>query len=94
MATTITTPTIEGYDASAANAAGGPESRNPHMCSSPNWFAFHAGRRLWTLGMTRPIKATMGRGYSVNVWTAASRFKVSFPGDDFIRDIVVDRIEG
>jgi hypothetical protein len=55
-----------------------PGLRNPHHMTSAEGMAFSAGRSMNSSGYTRPTRATMGRGYTVNVETAANRFKATF----------------
>ncbi len=76
MATIITEQAQAGYIVEhPATYSGGT---NPHLWSSANWFGFEAGRAMGRCAYTKPIKATMGRGYQVNVWTASNRFLVTF----------------
>lgn len=76
MTTVITEEAQAGYTVEhPATYSGGA---NPHLYSSAKWFGFEAGRAMGRCAYTKPIKATMGRGYQVNVWTAANRFRVSF----------------
>lgn len=88
MATILTEPAQAGYDPTA----DGTIKPNPHLFSSPSFYAFEAGRRMWAMGYLRPVKATMGRGYSVNLWTADNQFRATFPGDDDMRRITVERV--
>lgn len=52
------------------------QDENPHLQSSPMWYAFEAGRALAPMSDIKKCK--MSRGYSVRVETAASIFIVSF----------------
>lgn len=88
MATILTAQAQDGWD----HLPDGNVKANPWIYSSPCFYAFEAGRRMWVMGMTRPTKATMGRGDSVNLWTAANRFKATFPGDDLGREVLVERL--
>jgi len=72
--TDLTQNAIEGWRAHYT-------PRNPHLFSSPNWYAWAAGQALYQTGYCVPTKARMGRGYSVNVQTAANDFIVKFPKD-------------
>lgn len=87
--TDVTQAAQEGYDPTPDLSI----KRCPYLFSSPSFYAFHAGQRLWALGKGRPVKATMGRGYSVNVSTDAARFSVRFEGDADLRHIVVTEIK-
>jgi len=81
MATDITDITdyaILGYKASSDLGGEPPYPANPLLRSSPGWMGYEAGMTLARKGFTVPTKVTMGRGYSVNVWTAANRFRVGF----------------
>lgn len=71
MTTTITTEAQAGFDDGATRT-------NQHLFSSAAWMAHEAGNALYNRGFTRPVKATMGRGYSINIWTAANQFIVRF----------------
>lgn len=88
MATILTEPAQAGYDPTT----DGTIKPNPYLFSSPSFYAFEAGRRMWAMGFTRPIKATMGRGYTVNLWTASNQFKATFPGDSDLRQTIVTRL--
>jgi hypothetical protein len=76
MATVITEEAQAGYSKSHPRTY--EEGRNPYLHSSPAWMGWEAGAALGRAAYTKPIKATMSRGYSVNVWTAANRFRVTF----------------
>lgn len=69
MATIVTGAAEAGYER---------EASNPFLHSSPNWMAYAAGQAMNRCGYTKPVRATMGRGYQVNVWTAANQFRVAF----------------
>ena len=71
MASNLTPQAIEGWRAHYAPT-------NPYLFSSPNWYAWEAGQALHRTGRCVPTKASMGRGYSVNVETVASRFHIWF----------------
>lgn len=60
----------------------GEELDNAHIPTSPAWYAYEAGAAMAARGFTMPTKARMGRGYSVNVETAATRFRVTFDKAD------------
>ena len=65
---------------------------NPHMYSSACWYAWEAGRALDHSGRTKPVKATMGRGYSVNLKTAANEFKAIFHGSQSFTTVTIERV--
>lgn len=79
MATELTDNARAGWE-TAGPVWGVDRGTNPHLHSSACWFGFEAGKALGKAGYTKPIKATMGRGYTVNVWTAVNRFRVAFNG--------------
>jgi hypothetical protein len=58
---------------------------NPHLFSSPMWFAFEAGVHMRQHGATGPRKVKMSRGYSVRAETAANTYVLRFTGRDFER---------
>lgn len=70
MATVLTTQAIEGYRHEDGN-------ENRYIATSPAWYGFRAGKALRDYGVSAPVKATMGRGSTVNLWTAATRFRVT-----------------
>lgn len=76
MATIITDEAQAGYTVEHPTTYSG--GSNPHLHSSAAWFGFEAGKAMGRCAYTKPIKATMGRGYKVNVWTVANRFVISF----------------
>jgi len=76
MATIITEAARSGYR--------DPTNKNPFPHSSPAWYGFEAGRTHRRSGRTEIIKATMGRGYTVNLETASrmrlvAKFGVALP---------------
>jgi hypothetical protein len=58
---------------------------NPHLFSSPMWFAFEAGVHMRETGASGPRKVKMSRGYSVRAETAANTFILRFTGQAFER---------
>ena len=58
-----------------------PSEPTPYIHSSPLFYAHWAGALLALQGASRPVKATMGRGYSVNIWTVANRYRAHFKDD-------------
>jgi hypothetical protein len=49
-------------DAAAAGFAG---DENPHIYSSPVWYAHELGRAFKACGKARPTDVDMSRGYSI-----------------------------
>ena len=74
MADNLTAAAVGGYQCEANNTG----YANPFLQCSPNWFAYEAGAALARTGRCQPVKASMGRGYTVNVATAATRFVAKF----------------
>lgn len=74
MAIDLTEAARSGYQSASALSYEG----NIFLASSPAWYGWHAGHALRASGRTPPVKATMGRGYSVNIETAATRFVAKF----------------
>ncbi len=70
MATVITEAARSGYR--------DPTNKNPFLESSPAWYGFEAGREHRRSGRTEITKATMGRGYSVNLETQSTRLVAQF----------------
>lgn len=77
MATILTDVALLGYKASQDFRPAGVSPANPVLAWSPNWMGYEAGMAMERCGYLKPIKVTMGRGYAVNVWTVANRFKVT-----------------
>ena len=48
-------------------AAGYRGEANPHMYSSPAWYAHAIGEHMNAKGMPQPTDVRMGRGYTVHV---------------------------
>lgn len=78
----MTARTIRITPMTAAAQAGYEFETNPHLCSSPMWFAHQAGCAISRHGVTKPVKARMSKGYSVRVETVAgAEFRVTFSKD-------------
>ncbi len=75
MATILTKQAIEGY-------YGEDDEDGGYLRTSPAWYGYRAGKALREYGVSPPKKATMGRGYQINAWTAATRFNVIFNSSD------------
>lgn len=71
----LTDHAIKGYHDETGEDCG-------YMPTSPNWYGYRAGKALRERGVSAPKKATMGRGCTVNIWTASTRFCVIFDKDD------------
>ena len=81
MATILTTEARSGQ--------AGVELTPPPLWSSPSDLAWRAGRAV--AGMSDIVKATQGRSYSVNLWTAGNtKCVVRFSGRD-LSTVTVDR---
>ena len=76
MATNLSQEAQNGWVDRCARRDGNLD--NSHMPTSPAWYAYEAGAAMAAHGFTMPVKAWMGRGYSVNVQTVATRFRVAF----------------
>lgn len=74
MTTIITDAARNGY----SDAARGYDHPVPYIAATPAWYGSHAGKALHARGSLSPVKATMGRGHSVNIETAATRFVAKF----------------
>jgi hypothetical protein len=59
-------------EALAGYATGGDRGANPHMATSPCWYAFELGRQLAANCRAAPADVRMGRGDSI--WTNGVRW--------------------
>jgi hypothetical protein len=53
---------------------------NPHLATSPNWYAHALGRYLHDTGRTTPSDVRMGRGDSIRCRDMRFAFKHPIPG--------------
>jgi hypothetical protein len=67
----------KGNDLSAAAAAGFAGGDNPHIYSSPNYYAFELGKYLQASGRCAPRDVRMGRGDSIRANDMRFAFKGS-----------------
>ena len=58
----LTPVAVEGYNSPNTDAI----KPNPHLYSSPNWFAFEIGKYLARTGRATPTDVRMGRGYQIH----------------------------
>lgn len=61
-----------------AAVAGYNREANPHLASSPSFFAHELGAHFWASGRSEPRDVRMGRGYSIRA--NDMRFKITNAG--------------
>ncbi len=52
-------------DLTAVALVGYQGAANPHLASSPHFYAHELGAHFWTTGRSQPRDVRMGRGYSI-----------------------------
>jgi hypothetical protein len=61
-------------EAAAGYATGGERVENPHLATSPCWYAFELGRQLAANAFPAPMGVRMGRGDSI--WSNGVRWAI------------------
>ncbi len=67
-------------DLTAIARAGYDGNENPHLFSSPHFYAHAFGRYLHDSGRSPPRDIRMGRGYSI--WASDMRFTITHTGEN------------